>query len=276
MDICKINYMFHSDEKGILQKNNLTMKPPWNQPVLKSLDILLQESSFSQSIHSVYVRGSIARGTSVPYRSDVDLVCMVNGQIKQDDKLRTEQSLKKLRSLFPYVTYFDCVFYNIHSVKAYLDNPSSKRKDPLSTNVYPYYLQVYLNYLCIYGEPLVLAPFYKIDRFLQENCIMRKSIILSFLYANHDENNIRHIHLLIIKIIKLIFRQCVLLTIIKEKKFAIDIYPCYLMCVRHFPDKKKELETLLLYLVHPPDKISTIKPTVEAFLHWMYDKFNRL
>lgn len=85
-----------TDESGyIINQTDVTRIQPMFRSVLDAVIQLLQDE-FAQALHSVYVYGSVGRGTAVARQSDLDVTVVVNREVSVDElKRRTAQLLQE-------------------------------------------------------------------------------------------------------------------------------------------------------------------------------------
>ncbi|WP_214754628.1 nucleotidyltransferase domain-containing protein [Exiguobacterium sp. s16] len=73
-----------TDEAGyVINQTDVTRIQPMFRPVLDAVIQLLREE-FAEALHSVYVYGSVGRGTAVAGRSDLDVTVIVKREVDVD------------------------------------------------------------------------------------------------------------------------------------------------------------------------------------------------
>ena len=73
-----------TDEAGyVINQTDVTRIQPMFRPVLDAVIRLLREE-FAEALHSVYVYGSVGRGTAVAGRSDLDVTVIVKREVDVD------------------------------------------------------------------------------------------------------------------------------------------------------------------------------------------------
>ncbi|WP_340021738.1 nucleotidyltransferase domain-containing protein [Paenibacillus sp. FSL K6-1096] len=138
----------------ILEKviNRIVMQSEYKVIVDKYIDNILTE--FKDKIHSIYMCGSIPKGTAEPYKSDADftIVCV---DPKDIDYERLSNIKERLLEEYPIVTKIDTIVCSIDDV---LSKP----------NEWGFWVKIIC--VCIYGHdvgeqvpPIVISPEFILD-----------------------------------------------------------------------------------------------------------------
>ncbi|WP_427050916.1 nucleotidyltransferase domain-containing protein [Paenibacillus sp. TC-CSREp1] len=138
----------------ILEKviNQITIQSEYKDLVDKYVEHILNE--FKDKIHSIYMCGSIPKGTATPFKSDADftIVC-ANPEDIDYEKLSNIKD--KLLEEYPFVTKMDTIICSIDDV---LSRP----------NDWGFWVKIIC--VCIYGEdigekvpPIIISPEFILD-----------------------------------------------------------------------------------------------------------------
>ncbi len=138
----------------ILEKviDRIVIQSEYKELVDKYIDLVLTE--FKDNIHSIYMCGSIPKGTATPFKSDADftIVC----EDPQEIDYETISTIKdKLLEEYPFVTKIDTIVCSIDNV---LNKP----------NEWGFWVKVIC--ICVYGEdvgeqvpPILISPAFILD-----------------------------------------------------------------------------------------------------------------
>lgn len=109
----KIGTYFAVDEEGYVQNKLIkeSIQPAWNE-VLELLVVLCKEK-FGSNLNSIYVRGSVAKGTAIKNISDVDLLILLKDR---HVNLDFEKEQVQVRTQYPFVTGVEFSVYECNSL----------------------------------------------------------------------------------------------------------------------------------------------------------------
>lgn len=101
---------------------NVNLSNPWKYSI--SYIVKGYQGCFQERLHSVYIRGSVARGTAILGLSDIDTICVVHKLLTSDQK-----SLDKLeKDLAARLGFSDGVEVSAYELKSVIEN---KNYDPV-------------------------------------------------------------------------------------------------------------------------------------------------
>ncbi|WP_419892076.1 nucleotidyltransferase domain-containing protein [Paenibacillus xylanexedens] len=138
----------------ILEKviNKITIQSEYKDLVDKYVDHILNE--FKDKIHSIYMCGSIPKGTAQPFKSDADFT-IVCANPKDIDYERLSNIKDRLLEEYPFVTKMDTIICSIDDV---LSRP----------NDWGFWIKIIC--VCIHGEdigekvpPIIISPEFILD-----------------------------------------------------------------------------------------------------------------
>lgn len=158
--ILEIGSVSHTNEDGFLisQASNSKITGKWKEAV----DFLVKEyleNPGLENIHSVWIRGSVAKGEAIDNVSDIDSYCLIN--IENTDSSFTQKSKRLIKESFPFVTKIETGFIPLQ--KIFEDEDYFWWRFALKTQS-----------VCVYGEDVSnkISPFKpdkKLAKKVQEN-----------------------------------------------------------------------------------------------------------
>ncbi|MFX3649333.1 MAG: nucleotidyltransferase domain-containing protein [Paenibacillus sp.] len=132
--------------------NKITIQSEYKDLVDKYVDHILNE--FKDKIHSIYMCGSIPKGTATPFKSDADFT-IVCANPEDIDYERLSKIKDRLLEEYPFVTKMDTIICSIDDV---LSRP----------NDWGFWVKIIC--VCIYGEdigekvaPIIISPQFILD-----------------------------------------------------------------------------------------------------------------
>ena len=71
---------------------------------------------YGDLIHSIYLRGSVAKGNAINYISDLDTLALTSRPISDSDKVKQEQINNVICSKYPFITGVEMHFENLSNI----------------------------------------------------------------------------------------------------------------------------------------------------------------
>ena len=202
-------------------------------------------------MHSIYLRGSVARGNNVDGFSDIDVFAIIY-DIEDRWKIADWQPdlQKELQIEFPFVKEVE-VMLTQYFKDFYQKNPRLA-------------MIIKTQSLCIYGEDLIeeIPPF-----------LPNKKMILNLTWLEEDLNDFLQKETIAQKdyqeIAKILIRSGFELVKEKEQKFTTDLYLCYQVFSEYYPEKEKEMREVLHLYLNPIEDDLYLKNLIEDLGNWM-------
>ncbi|MCB9822819.1 nucleotidyltransferase domain-containing protein [Candidatus Nomurabacteria bacterium] len=216
-----IGDVLHTDNAGFLIKN--VSQETFYLPLKPLIDGLIKiaQSVFKSRLHSVYIRGSVAKGTFVPNISDLDSVFVVETEPSDDEFEEFKKEIKDINKKYPYVIGIE---KNIQTVDQLVNSKSP---------IYKYQT------VCVYGKDLTKdLPKIKPGK---ESVVHLEKIINSIdeslpkISKESEPHWIKHWS---IWMCKQLIRSCHELIAEDLQQFARDIYPCYFATSKKWPENE--------------------------------------
>ena len=265
--ITNIGHLFPIDENGYIggidKQRPLSM--PWARVVANIKTACLEH--FCADLHSVYIRGSVARGTAVEGISDVDNLLVFENRVKVTDTSWIDGFRTAMNRKYRFHTGVSFRF-------AVLD-------DLLNLEGYRFFrFLLKTQSVCILGEDL--AP--RLSRFKPGHDVVYHAFLLKEDMDTHvagirlaRDSDVMNHHCR--KIMKKILRTGMELVMADLGVYARDLYPCYMAFKRRYQEQHKAMRQALEYAVNPPQDKHRILAFLDDFGAWMVaeaaDKFNR-
>jgi hypothetical protein len=265
-DILPIGKVLVTESSGSLvsQSSLENIVAPWKQAVDNIVQ--LYEGYFSKNLHSVYVRGSVSRGTAIEFFSDIDTLAILHTPLSKKDYNWANKEHKKLEEAYPFATAIshDFILYDEVIMK----------NNQITGLSFSYAFTIKIQSVCVYGDNLAdILPDFKPNKstalYLLTNLNFIFSQIKKAFSSGLEEDRIR---LLCRWVSKILIRNAFLLVMEKEGVFTRDLYPCCNIFLKHFPDQELKIKKALQYAVNPISDTMEISQFIDSFGAWLRNK----
>lgn len=260
-----IGNVLHVDDDGYLVSESSLDKihEPWLSAVRALKDAYLKHIQ----LHSLYVRGTVARGNGMPNISDIDslaLVDLTEEEINGLDLSWMSEENNALRQQFPFVERFE---FCLVSLKELFTN------DNYLTDRFVIKTQS----ACIYGDSIIsqIEPF-KITDDLAETFyqhIGRRIEGVRNTFASDPSPDI--IRRRCRWIMKRLLRAGMALVMVREQAYTRDLYPSYELFSKYYPEYEAEMRQALQLALDPTDDKAVIEETLKTLGEWMIQEVNQ-
>jgi len=257
-EIFDLGCFFDLDENGFLinPSSKKKIQDEWLPVIIELLGFF--KKKYSAYIDSIYLRGSVARGTAVKNKSNINIVVVVDENcvefIKNDKKII--KIIDKILNKFDFVLGVDLIFVPLTSVNEELWSlfidavPIYSVKDyhlPVFNKKISPGLLMHLNKLETYGKILNDCDFEKLEK--KEICKICRCLM------------------------KILICSGMNLTLSRELKYSRDLYPCFSVFCKYYPEKKEEMEMVFNLFIDPIDDPIKIKEINNSFGAWILEEF---
>ena len=254
-EIVKIGTVLKTDEQGFLvsESSKDKIKSPWEEAVNEVVDQYLDK--FADRIHSVYIKGSVSRGTAIQGVSDIDSLALIKGNNPIDTSWfrKAEQELKER---FSFSTGFDFIVVPSDEVISGKKKVTAFLIKNLSA--------------CVYGQDLtLLLPKTKVGRDSAVSTWKFEFYIKDKIKLLNDEDDSKEIKRQCKWIMKRLLRTGFELVMVKNQSFTRDLYPCYEIFSKYYPEKEKEMKEVLELAINPTENKSPILKILKTFGFWI-------
>ena len=264
MEVKRIGNYLETDEQGFLQSRadpaNITGS--WRAAVEAVTTAYLEK--WPQKVHSIYVRGSIAKGLPVEGTSDVDSLAVLKPGCEQglsydEFGVWAKAVEQRVQEKFPFVT----------GVEFGLE-PFEEARDREN----PYALILKIEAACVYGENLAeeIAPYKPGPEMAFQTKYFRFHLetFLSEYPAEPEAEKPEFLNWMMRRFLRLGME----LVMVEERRFTRDLYLCYESFAKHYPDKTAEMYRALELAVNPVLGDAT-EGFVKGFGEWLAQEAER-
>ncbi len=255
----------HIGEDGCLvnetARENVVGK--WKDVVDNVIEIY--KHHLGEKLHSLYLRGSVARGKAIDGVSDVDTIAVVSissDELKTFDFSWVKNEQDRLNEKYPFQTRVEFYFLSKENV-SFTDQ-----------------FIIQTQSVCVYGDNLSGSfgkiPFSKetILKLIEENEVDKKIERARSIIEESDDS--KKIAKMTSWISKRFLRMGVLLAAYKEPKYTRDLYPSYELFAAQYPDKAKEMRQALEYAINPTENKEESLAFINDLGTWLIEEKVRL
>jgi hypothetical protein len=218
---------------------------PWLGAVHTALALI--RMALDASLHSVYLRGSVPRGTAVANLSDLDLVCVLSSPPPPLSRSWSATIDARIRQHHPF-----CAGVDLRVVSR------ERLMEPERSAALRFLLKTQA--ICIEGEDLTSQ--WEDVPLAQANISLRAlpaslSAVRAFMHTHPDgepEERLRRCRWIAKKIVRAGFE----LVAQRERAYTRDLYPCWEALSRHHPDKAHDMYQTLRLALEPRDDHAAI------------------
>jgi len=228
---------------------------PWKEAVVDIAAAYIDHLG-ETAIHSLYLRGSVAKGTAVEGISDIDTFAVVNKKGTNCDKTWRKAFQKQMSEKYPFQTGIEiwCIPYQelCHEPKAH-----SLR------------VMVKTQCICLHGEDIAsqLLTYKPGKDFIVHSHSIQADIqeILDLLQTQQSQQDILSACQWIMKrIVRTGFEW----VMIQENTYTRDLYPCYVAFRKHFPERKEQMAQAVEWAIAPTSNPQSLIPFLTNFQSW--------
>lgn len=265
-EILEIGQMLTVDEAGFIIREASIDKIPAEWRLLVDRVILAYQTYWNEAIHSIYIRGSVAVGKAIYEVSDLDSFAVVNTEKLQLDDSWFDSVKKQLQLEYPF-----CTGVELKALEA---------EGLLNFNLENYnHLRMLLKTqaACVCGEDISLQfPSYKPDinavshGFNLEEDLQRVLIDLQQLCKTESAT----VQKICQWIMKRIVRSGFEIVMETAQCYTRDLYPCYQLFSRYFPEKQSQMYQALTWAINPIDDPVKISKFLNSFGGWLVEEID--
>lgn len=215
-------------------------------------------SHFKNNVHSIYIRGSVAKGIAIPFVSDMDFVVLLkNKAVNIDDfEIITDE---KIRTKYHFVNGIEFFFIT---------------QDDVSDSKIQFLLKTQCG--CIFGNNIIE----KIRNFnigkdaYSHSGDFNKDVqnITEELKTEENEDEIKSI---CSWIMKRIIRTSFETVMIKDNSYTRDLYLNYEVFCKYHPNKEMEMRKALLLAINPTNNKAEITSTINGLFDYIQNEINK-
>lgn len=255
--IRNIGSALETDKDGYIVKAASADKiqPEWRPAVDTVVNAYVD--NLGDDLHSVYIRGSVAKGEAIEHVSDLDTIALTTtdkGYVNTDWMRAFRQ---KFAQDFPFVSGVEIQLVPIEDI-------GRNNRILIKTQT-----------ACIYGEDIApQLPPLKPGRDTMIHAFAlgeRIEETVERLKTAEDPERIAHI---CTWIMKRIVRTGCELVMERSGKYTRDLYPCYELFSGYYPEKSDEMYHALELAIHPSQDAREIIDVLEGIGGWLVREVN--
>lgn len=269
MDIIKINkcgsylevgpdgFVNPIDQSGRIQKK-------W-QPIVDET-INFYKTELGDELHSVYIRGSVAKGDAVDFVSDLDSFVVVKSD-ETDEPESLDLFHEKMNENYPFCNHVEITAITLDEVKSIPPKRSRSIWEEL----------VKTQSRCVFGEDLSenIKPF-RVSEMKGHSLYIEKEVFEKLpQYIEEDKNDPDELKSNCMWIMRRLIRSSFDLVMERENKFTRDLYCCYESASKYYPEKESQLREVLNYSLNPTEKYEEWLPLVNEVCKWVVKEGNK-
>ncbi len=214
-----------------------------------------------ENLHSVYVRGSASRGEAIDGMSDLDMMVVVREYLGEKQKSELDSVRRNLEKCYPFCRGIET---------------SVKLLEPLESRQNPNWFLIKVYSVCVYGQDLAnVLPAVKPGRSMVLHALdVREellAIILKFENGEYAFTAGRCVWMM-----KRLLRSGAELVMEREQGYTRDLYYCYSLFSKYYPDKEPEMRQVLELALNPVGEMRQIKGLVVQLAEWIGDEVGRV
>lgn len=258
-----IGTVLHVDQDGFLigESSSENIQPPWLN-VVEDINKAYIEH-LGTNLHSLYVRGSVSRGTPIEGVSDVDCIVLVRGNVTDLDLSWKRAFVDDLKKKYPFSTHFDI---DEEAFDRVLDGQS-----PVTA------FNIKVNSTCLYGEDLAeeLEPIkpgpdcITVANWFNQERLDNKITLL----RSTEPIDVKSESMWLAKhILRLGFE----LVMEKDQSYTRDLYPSYEIFSKYYPEKEREMHNVLEMAINPTDDASETLKMLQGIGLWAVSEASKM
>ena len=257
-EILKNGTFLKADSEGFLFSDANVEKIRW--PWTDALEFArrVEVDRLGECLHSLYLRGSVACGTALEGRSDLDLFAVLHHEDSAAGSSGPwpKKNLAEFYAQFPFVTSLE----TSHITLAAVHGP-----------FHYYRFMMNVSAVCVWGEDLLPEiPRYKADAPIAEEWFrVFPHLVDNFVEDLHNSNEEERTKHLCHDMMKAFLRTGMFLVMRRHNGYTRDLYPSYLCFSKYYPDKAPTMQRCLEFAVNPIADVHILRPFVTDFAQWI-------
>ncbi|HEY0081516.1 MAG TPA: nucleotidyltransferase domain-containing protein [Pyrinomonadaceae bacterium] len=274
-EILEIGQILETNDAGFIVNHSRVEKivEPWKPVVEAVSDGYLKH--LSDNVHSIYIRGSVARGLAREGISDVDSFAVVREPVS--DLAWAASLSREIGRRFPFCVGVEVVCLTHDELLQGDDEYHASWRMMLKTQC-----------VCVFGEDLAgRLPDYKpgaetvvhatdLRRQVQRLTDDLRALLLfgrlpfgNRLFKSSDGGYGPLVSLGCAELMKRIVRTGFEIVMEKEGVYTRDLYPCYKIFSKHFPARERSMRRALELAINPTSDPKELLEFLEDFGPWM-------
>ncbi len=253
--ILSIGTILTVDDEGYLvsQSSQEKIIPPWDVVVGGIRDKYVEE--LGDKLQSLYMRGSVGRGNAIEGVSDIDGLAVVYGNPKNIDWSWVEDFASQATEKYPFVAGVDMMQQSYEAILSGDKKIAAFLVKTMSA--------------CVYGEDLgPRLPSVKPGRDAVVACWnIESKVSPEYLAKNSTITSAQKMRW----VSKQILRAGFELVMEQEQAFTRDLYPCYELFSKHYPDKEPVMRRALEMALWPTNDDEALRGLLNDIGPWLIE-----
>lgn len=273
-----IGGLFRTDDDGYLV-NDCSLdrvRSPWREAVLAITEAFLR--SLGPHLHSLYLRGSVARGLALDGVSDIDTIALLLGEPATWDTAWSVTFREDMARRYPFQAGIDLGFFPYEAVMA-PERPTLTWRERRQRRPHWGYVRFLLKTesLCLAGEDVTSSiPAYKPGAALVHYALLLdaqlRSVEQQLAVASDAEAVQRHCRWLM----RIIVRAGFELVMEREQSYTHDLSPSYQAFARHYPHHAPPMRQALEWAMNPITEGTVLQAFLSSFGRWLTEEVYRV
>lgn len=238
------------------------IKTPWKEAAESLKQAYIDK--FGGALHSIYLRGSVPRGKAVEEISDLDSIVVIKAEHAQSVDLSWfDEFSKAFITKYPFVSEVELRWVNYGS----LLNPEKLQNVRIQLSIYG---------VCIYGEDIIPnLPRLKPGRDTIIHAPTIDDQVKAALKKFEQRKTSEGIKAACTWIMKAFLRTGCELVMEREQAYTRDLFPCYELFAKYYPEKKREMYQILEYALNPTDDRQEFSHFTQNFGSWLCEQVKK-
>jgi hypothetical protein len=248
---------------GFLSKITPNIVSPWKEAVADVKTEYLR--NLRNTLHSVYIRGSVAQGTAIKDVSDIDSFAVIKGDVNKLETDWVDVVEDVIKKRYPFVTKVEFGFLPYNELTK-------------SEEYFPSRFTIKVTSVCIYGEDLSklirgVKPDIETAQKLQEDI----KWVIEVTKRDMKNKNNQTVKNRCSWAMKRLLRQGMIIVMPREKAFSRDLYICYKTFSKYYPERERDMLKVLELAIYPTHNKKTIEIVIDGhFTEWLIKESERV
>jgi hypothetical protein len=223
------------------------------RPAVDDFLVFIQDFC-KESVHSIYLRGSVAAGCAIEGISDVDFFLVVNSALIDAEKKKIYKQADQINQRYPFITRFDVGFYTQDEILRKSERALIK-----------------LTSVCLYGENITecikdLKPGKDVAVQIPTLEAEIRETANEIMLGKYNKETAR---IMCVWMMKRIVRSGFELTSARTQNFTRDLYKCWENFSYFYPEKREEMYEALNLAINPTHDTGKILKVMKGLGLWV-------
>lgn len=258
--IQNIGTILDVDENGFVVKQAAVEKIQTRWRPAVDVIVAAYRHHFGRDLYSVYIRGSVALGRAIDNISDIDSIALVNMSREKIDLSWRQAFEAEFAKSFLFIN-------GVEIIVQPLGNIGKGSRIMIKTQA-----------VCVYGEDISdTLPSLKPGEGMAQHIFgLERDIKNMKDFLRQDDKDSAEIQRKCTWIMKRILRSGCELVMERSQSYTRDLYPCYELFARYYPQKDAEMYRVLEMAVNPTSNRREIINILDDFGGWITGEIGRV